>query len=251
MNRKLLLFVSLFFVQLLSAEEEKEPSLELLGSLVETWTELRKEVAAEKREWREQKSFLESEIRLLENEILQLNTEIEEFQQFSSALEVQQQKQVSKKQELMEFMQSLEPVLDNMETFVRRRISEVPPALQDQVVVEEKSRTVDRVQSVASSLRALEELLGNVHVVREMLVDDQGNRREMEVMYFGLAQGFAVSATDEWAAWGNAHSGEWKWESQPDLAPDIRKALEIYAQQRPATFVLLPFQLPDDQESQP
>lgn len=236
------IFLLLFPVSLRAVASEPA-SLGTLEQLVRTWTGLRQEIAAEQRSWAEQKSVLESERILLQKEIATLTAEIQAFEEFSTAREQQNKQLTEEKEELSAFFAGLKPLLDETESFVRKQQQNLPAPLRDRVVLPKSTREVERVQNLASALRTLDELQNTFHAVREILPVAGAENREMEVLYFGLVQAFAVSSDYDWAARGVPTDAGWEWTAQPELADEIRLLLEMQAQNRAAGFLQLPLQL--------
>jgi hypothetical protein len=106
----------------------------------------------------------------------------------------------------------------------------------------EKQSLAERAQRVVALYTQLEQLLNNFHVTQQMLSTGEG-RRQVDVLYLGLANGFAVSADDQWAAIGTPGDRGWQWTPVPDQAGAIRDALNVIAQHEPARLVDLPLQV--------
>ena len=52
-------------------------------------------------------------------------------------------------------------------------------------------------------------------------------QRDMDVLYLGLARGYAVSSDDEHALIGTPGPAGWSWRSAPDEAKRIRQAIRL------------------------
>ena len=226
-----------------SSVVKAEEPLETLDALVKTWTELRQEIATEKREWQAQKSQLEMEMSLLQKEFEALSEEQASFQAFSDSGEQERQMLLARKEGLQGKLDALEPLLDRMEAFLAWETVAIPESIRPELTMKRKGRVVDRVQAVATDLIALEKCYGEFHVVREILKDSDGQGREMEVLYFGQAIAYAVSSNDDWAGIGQPHKPDWIWEDRPEMAPQVRKLLKIMEKEEVADFVELPLKM--------
>ena len=72
-------------------------------------------------------------------------------------------------------------------------------------------------------LGEIEALQNRNHVVRELIDPGTGQRREMDVVYFGLARGYAISPNDAAVAAGIPAQTGWRWsELDPSAADAIR-----------------------------
>lgn len=219
---------------------EPKASLDTLEGLVSTLTTLQLEVATEKREWKEQKSFLEAERSLLQKEISSLETELATFREFSTSEEQERNQLLSQQQELTKQLNRWQPRISQMEKWISAYQKLIPEALFSEPFTSEEGRIVDRIQSIASALTRLESLHNDFHVTRELLPDEQGQNIEMEVLYFGLSQALAVSPTNDWAGVGSPSSEGWTWQTNKNWASAIRFALEVIEQKRGAELIELP-----------
>ncbi len=228
-----------------------DESVKTLEGLVKTWTELRQEISAEKREWQEQKARLEMEMELLVKEFAELAAEQTAFQAFSDSGEQERQALLAQKEALQSKLDGLIPLLEKMEGVLQWENTAVPEAIRPELSLKSEGRIVDRVQAVATDLIALEKLYGEFHVVREILEDHAGQRREMEVLYFGQAIAYAVSSNDDWAGIGQPGRPDWVWEDRPEIAPRVRKLLKIMESEEVADFVDLPLKVQPQAEVLP
>lgn len=222
-----------------------------LEGLVKTWTGLRQEIASEAREWQKQQAFLKAEISLLKREVAGLQKEIQAFEDLGSSEDRKREAQLFRKQELASEIAEMAPMLDRVEAALRELQPRLSSAGADQLALPQKNRVVDRVQQVAGTLGVLENMFSAFSVEREMLPDGSGNSREMDVLYLGQSQAFAVSAGNDWAAVGVPDDAGWHWEPVPEQAPAIRQVIAIYAQQQPTAFVALPLQFQSSGEASP
>ncbi|WFB35242.1 DUF3450 family protein [Kiritimatiellota bacterium B12222] len=233
------------------AAEVKKVDLDPLEDLVETWTGLRLEIANEKRIWKEQKAFLQQEQALLLKEIEALEAEKEEFEAFSSTVDQEQATLLQEKENLQAGLSALTPLLSEMEQALVEQNNQLPEFLQLDLQLNSEKRVVDRVQAVAAAFTQLESLLGDFHASKLLLPDDEGRRREVDVIYLGQALAFAVSTNDDWAGVGRPDAEAWDWQTRPNLAPQVRRLLEMLDGKQMPQFVEVPLQLFELEEIQP
>ncbi len=62
----------------------------------------------------------------------------------------------------------------------------------------------------------------------------------MDVLYLGLACGYAVSTDNSIAAMGSPSGSGWQWTIQPDIAPEVRSLIQIQKKEQPPALVTLP-----------
>lgn len=230
-----------------------ENQLDGLDRLVGQWMALRQAVAVEEREGRELLDQYAREQGLLQAEAAQLREELEVGQDGSRTGEQEKAEWLSRQEVLTKSVVDLGPVLDRTEAELRVWAPRIPPALRPPLEVllarlPENSRVAaqvpvsERCQTVVALLTGLEELQNNWHRVTEVLDTEEG-RRQVEVLYLGLAQAFAVAPGDTWAALGHPGPAGWRWTPAPQQAGAIRRALRLYARDETADLVILPVQL--------
>ncbi|MCK4591106.1 MAG: DUF3450 family protein, partial [Candidatus Latescibacteria bacterium] len=110
----------------------------------------------------------------------------------------------------------------------------------DQLQKAPEQSVTRRLQVVLSLYGEIERLQYGVHVVKEVLQTSPGRSREMDVIYLGLAQGFAVSVDNQMAGIGRPTANDWRWEWRPEIAAEVRKAIAFYRHEKTADFVHLP-----------
>lgn len=238
----------------LPAQAQDSNSLPTLEALVKQWVELRSQLGSESRQWLEQEAQWKQEIGLLEREQAALKDEIDSASRQQASATRDQLDQLRRQDELRQILEGLRPALDRAEADLRAWVVVLPPALREPLAelqsrlpadnaAAAKAGTAQRVQTVVALYAQIEELGRGTHVVKEILADERGTRREMDVLYLGLARAYAVSPDQAWAAVGTPAAGGWAWAPQPDLAPRVRRAIDVQQEQVAAELVALPIQV--------
>ena len=229
------------------AAAQETSNLDTLDGLVGQWLALRTTIAEENRSWQARKAQWESEIQLLATEQLTLEKEIAENADFASSAE-KEQAEILKRRDAMEAeLEQLEQTIGRAETNLKQWKLRIPPGLNPTLSesfralenAEQQSLTT-RAQNVITLYSQIELLQQSFHATREMLDTGKGARRQVDILYIGLARGFAVSPNTDWAAIGLPTDQGWKWIARPELAPKIRRALEIFNHEETAELVTLP-----------
>jgi hypothetical protein len=238
-----------------AAETNVAPlSVHSLESLVSEWVGLRSEIAAETRGLREKKLQWTEEIKLLETEKLELEKEIADADALVTSAEQKRADLLESNRRMQEALAGLEPVLDRAEAELRLWKTRIPASLGAELVPLFSRLAVrqspgadrgvaERLQVVIALYTQIESLQCGVHVAREVLSFGAGGRREVDVLYMGLAAGFAVSPDNRAAAIGTLSKGGWTWKPRDDLAPGIRKAIAVFNREAAARFVTLPLSI--------
>ncbi len=250
-----LCFLSSCLLAVRTPAGETPPAAELrtLDGLVEHWMALRTTLAEEKREWDERRWQWEDEIALLEKEAETLRREREDGISFASSFEAKRAVALAHKERTEAELRKLRPVLDRAEADLRRWQERIPaglrsplaagfaalPATQTQA---DKLPLARRAQTVAALYAQIETLQNQFHAVCETL-NVEGGRRQVDVLYVGLARAFAVSAGNDWAAVGVPSDPGWSWTPAPGEATAIRRVIDMVNRKAAAQLVDLPLQV--------
>lgn len=237
----------------LSAPAE-EASLKELDGLVGRWIGLRTTMAQEERSWAARQDQWLAEINLLEQESKALDQQMATFGETASSEEQAQAQLLKHKQAMRAELGRLAPVLDRAERelitwetrlpkSLRLPLAPLFKALPKTSADAEKREVTHRVQTLVSLFTQIENLQHGFHTTREMVEIEAGTRRQVDVLYVGLARAFAVSLGDDWAAVGTPGDHEWHWQAQPEHAAAVRNAINLLKRQKAAELVHLPMQL--------
>jgi hypothetical protein len=225
-----------------------------LDALVGRWMDLRSAIADEKRQWQARQEQWQVEIQLLEEEKAKLQKEIDDFNQFASSVEKDRAAILARKETMETVLKDLEPILDRSEKRLRSGRQWIPGSLGqkfakvfDELMNPRNSDTkkplTERIQRVVALYTQIEILQAGLHSTREILETGQSQRRQVDILYIGLARGYAVSSDDQWAAVGVPHSEGWVWTERPEIAANVRLALQVLDRQKTAALVDLPISI--------
>ncbi|MCE9613467.1 MAG: DUF3450 domain-containing protein [Lentisphaerae bacterium] len=227
------------------------PSLE---GLVRQWVDLRTQTASESRAAVEQEQHLRTEIDILERERASLQSQRDDLDRQQQARAADLNAQSARQAQLKATLDGLRPAVERAEADLRRWQPRIPEPLSGPVAADFQQLSssaarpgdeplAQRLMVALALYTRIEALQGSMNVVKQILTDGQGGRREMEVLYLGLARGFAVSPDDQWAAVGVPAADGWHWEARPALAEAIRRAIELQQRGHPAALSPLPLQV--------
>ncbi len=236
------------------AGAQTNAGLPTLEALVRQWVDLRGELASEQREWRERETRWRSEIDLFEREAEALRSEIAAAESIQEAQGREQVDQLARRERVETALTAVTPVLDRAEADLRGWQRRLPPilraGLEDAFARLPREggggrpgRASERIQTILALYAQLESLGHAVHAGRELLTAADGERREVEVLYLGLARGFAVAGEGDWAAVGVPTAEGWSWTARSGLAPSVRRALAVHRREQTPGWVALPLGL--------
>ncbi len=245
------------FLAMTSASQShaQENQLTVFEKDVREWLQLRTELARENRQWQEEKAMLLEELRLLEDQKKRTETllSLRQTDQQHTARELDALR--VEKQQLENVQRSLSASLGKAEQDLASWKTKLPAALRTdfQSILQQKFIAAPdakngqdlsaRLQSVLSLYSHLEELDKITHGKKMVISGPDGTEREMEVLFFGLGIGFALSADASLAGLCHPQKNGWVWEWHPEIAPQVKQAMECFRKERPAQFVLLPLKV--------
>ena len=239
-----------------------EPSsVSSLEDMVRQWTDLRLQLAEEQRQWDEGRQHGLREVELLKKEAAALEAVISESREFAATAERERTELLARRDAMETALRDIEPILDRAEAVLRQwgpRLPVTPAApLRDAFARLPRDqadavgrRLSQRLQLVVALFTQIESMQHAIHVVKEVVPLADG-RREMDVLYLGLARAFAVAPDNEQAAVGEPGSQGWQWASAPTLAPQIRQAIAVANSEEPATLIELPLLVTRDIQDTP
>ncbi len=235
--------------------------LTALDALTGRWLAVRTQLAEERRSWQEQEAHAKREIALLEAEQQRRTAELAESRTFMSDVEQERASVLGRKDQIDAEFERLEGLVLSSEAALRAWEDRIPAGLRQQVAAgfaalprnaasARRTGLSRRLQTVVGLYTQIEALQNGVHVSQEIL-EPQGVRREVSVLYIGLARGFAVSRGGDWAALGFPGAQGWEWTPAPEAAGEIRLAISIVNREEVAQLVDLPMQVQRKNREEP
>ena len=240
--------ISILLVGILGISSAQASDLNSLEELVGQWVGLRKEIAEGQQAWMRQEKQWQQEILLLEEESRQLDEMIEREKQLSLDKEDVVAGQLERKDELTKVVADVGLVTDRATARLSEIVQFIPKSLQSENILRgcrqssggrDSLPSTRRLQYLVAVLSEIESIQHSSHVVQELIEGDEG-RREMDVVYLGLACGFAVSPDSSVAAVGRPSASGWKWAESQGFAPEVRKLVSIKQQKLPPAIVNIP-----------
>jgi len=223
-----------------------------LEKLVGQWIKLKKEIAQTDAKWQKQKKILASEKMLLQQQNNELNGLLKKKQEQKNRANEELNTQKQKCQQKEKLITNLQNLLLINEEFLHRWSDKLPELLKQEIQLstqelQEKNRTVTlanfakRFQNILGLYSNLQQLNNSIHCGK-MLMKNQKREFEAEVIFLGVAIGYAISPDGKWAAVGipDKTSWQWQWQNNPKLATTIKQAISSYRKESAGKFVLLP-----------
>ncbi len=245
-----------------AAEATRQPALPALEGLVRQWLNLRAQTAQEDRAWQEQQRSWQRELDLLEEEKSRLEARLHAVDRERRTIETEYDTLRHERDGLRHAMRAIEPLLNDIETHLRSvapliptvgapdlraaltALTAPPPAPATRVatapaVGAEPVNVTARLQRALALLTEVETVQNTIHTGRELIAFD-GKRRELDVLYIGLAGAYACSSDGSVGAVGTPAANGWQWRAAPEVASEVRAALRILDRAQPARWLHLP-----------
>ncbi len=236
-----------------ATESDRGTDLRSFDALVTKLASLRSEIAAEKRLWREQRPQWGREIELLEVERERLQTELEQYREERSDAVARREDMLRRQTELEQLLKKVEGAVRRAEIGLRAVEPMIPPALRanlDEAYrhLPENDRAAEntpltrRLQRVLALYSGIQRMQTEMQTARVMVELPDG-RREMDVIYLGLARAYAISPDASVAAVGRPGAEGWTWTRADGFETRIRDALAVYSREVPVRLVELPLEI--------
>ncbi|MCS1409701.1 MAG: hypothetical protein M2R45_02885 [Verrucomicrobia subdivision 3 bacterium] len=232
------------------SKSEAQSVLESTRSVVEKWIEARKTIAEIRSDWIVEKEILEQSIAAFERELKSLNTQLEQVDSGSNQTdkelaEVQREKGALRlaSDELKVSVGKLEAKLRGLAPGFPAPVTEKIEPLFNRIPEDPEETTLglsSRLQNIVGILNELDKFNGSLSVVSELRKTEAGAEVQTRVMYVGLGQAYFIDKTGEFCGYGISSPSGWTWTVQQEMGPAIAKAIGVYENSEPATFVGLP-----------
>ncbi len=220
--------------------------LQTLESLVGQWVDLKGAADQEQREWLVQSAQWRREMDLLRDAESTLDSSLASLEADATSWQQRSTGLMERRDRLRSVLEQVDRSLAQSLPRLDALVAYVPPVLKDAVAAfasipgDRVATVVERLPIVMDTIRGLETLQDGVHTARMMIVLEGEPRREMEVVFLGLARGYAVTADDRVAAVGYPGASGWQWVPLPGAAPAIRQLVRVARQDTPPRLVSIP-----------
>ncbi len=249
-NPRLLLAAGVIFFSANAGAMPSDSPVRTLDGLVGQWVDLRGQIAGEQRAWSAQSAQWRQERDLLRQEQERLAAALS---QLEAADETQRERSadlLERREHLRSSIAGVDGVLQRLEPDVAALAAQVPAALMTPDLeaallpatgaADSQASVSARLQRALGVVTAIESLQSRIHVTRAMVALPEVPRREMDVVFLGLACGYAVTADGSLAAAGRPTPAGWVWEPLPSEAATVRRLIQVAKQDVAPALVTFP-----------
>lgn len=237
---------------LLLADVVVAEALRALESQVLRLADLQRTEWSARQDWQSQRQLLQDQLAMLQKQSAALAAALAAQQQETAAVATGNAAVVAELSALQARLGELRAALllqNDVLLALRRRL---PPDLRRQLqdVFARLEHPTDQepaltalpgiLQTQLSVLTEIAQYDHGIHLTKEVLPDTDGQRCEYDVMYFGLAVAYALSAGGDRAGMGVPTADGWEWRWQDEWIPAVAQAMAVARKEQPAQLLRLP-----------
>lgn len=222
-------------------------------STLEQWVDTQRRLASERASWEIERESIRDLVALYREELEMLTKQIEESEEDVSAAESARQELLARDDRLKAVEDRVHAALAGVETRLRALRPLLPEPISQELrplfnqLPEDSAQTErsigQRIQYVVGLLTQIQRFNTAVTVtesIRELSEDDI---IQVDTIFFGLGSAYYVDAEGTRAGYATLGEAGWSWIEDPDLAPRVRTAINIYQGRTQATYVELPVRI--------
>lgn len=248
----LLSFATAFSPLMVAAAEDTNP-LAAARDTYREYIEIRKVIGEESAAWSTQKETLADMLEVLKAEIAELDEKMAALQ--SSATSADQKRAELNTQ--LEASRATSKAFDGTIAALEQRVITLTAALPTPLTTELKPLLArlpedpaktrlsysQRLQNVIGVLAQTDKFNADVKYISEVK-DVDGESREVQTLYLGLAAALFTDASGDYAGFGYPSSSGWKWEAAAgEQALEVARAVDVYLARQSPEFVSVPLKV--------
>jgi hypothetical protein len=246
-QKRLRLFIGLLIFAFLAPAWGASP-LDDVQKTVTEWVRVRAETARIEDDWTWQQMLMQSTLEALQERTRQLVAQRTELEARTAEERRDTADLMERRQALKDAQAQAENHLQLLGDRLARMRAWLPPRLS--VALELPYRSLAKPNADASErMRYAMVILDRcvrfnrtVSVDEEMITAANGEKRLMEVVYWGLSHGYALDRSGNEAYLGAPTESAWAWTTLPDMAPQVAKLINASLDKAEPAFVILPAQ---------
>ena len=247
-GRNLLFLLACLQGAVLSAADDRLSQVE---KTMDRWVELEQRVAVEENAWGSERELLVNTAAALTKEQASLSRNLASFELASRLYENNLKGVTAEIDRIKVANDKFSVDLGLLEKQVRDLGPSLPEPLMKHVNPllantgkgegDEERSMAERSQNLMAILSAISQFANSLTLTHSLRTSDSdGSRFDVEVLYWGLAIGFATDAAGSRGWILRPGESGWTWEEFPDGGPDIKTLIGVYKKQREPVLVTLP-----------
>ena len=230
--------------------EDVGASMDNARSLLQKWAETQRLIAAERSEWEQGKSVLQSRIQLLQVALQENDKKMKEAREKLAEAKTKIAEAEAEKKQVKEASDALLEIAPKLEKGVRDLCDLIPTAVKEKVKVlleripkeghPDMKNSALRMQNVLGILNELNKANTEIASLPEIHDIGGGKKAEVKAIYLGLGQGYYVNSAGDMAGRGTPAAGGWKWAAEPTIAKKMIEVLDVMKKTVAPKLVELP-----------
>jgi hypothetical protein len=238
------------------AQSSAQSNFDLARATLENWVETRQLISKEKADWEVERQALTDSVELLKKEMATLDENIERAEGDTTAADTEREKLLAENEALKGAAATVGNLIGAIEQRVLKILAVLPEDLKGRENVQMLQRRVpknpqatrlslsERMQTIVVLLTEVEKFNSSLNIAVETRKVPSGEMAQVTTFYLGLAQGFYVDATRQFAGVLTPGPEGWVATDRNDLAPLIGDVLDLYTKQKqPPQFVKIPVEI--------
>jgi hypothetical protein len=246
-QKRLRLFAVLQLCALLTPTWRASP-LDDVQKTVTEWVRVRAETARIEDDWTWQQTLMQSTLEALQERTRQLEAQRTELEARTSEERRDTADLMARRQALKDaqaqatvHLRLLGERLVRMRAWLPPRLS-VALELPYRSLAEPEADVSGRMRYAMVILNRCVQFNRTVSVGEEIVTAANGEKRLMEVVYWGLSHGYALDRSGNEAYLGAPTETAWAWTTLPDMAPQVARLINASLDKTEPAFVILPAQ---------
>ena len=215
---------------------------------VTEWVRVRAETARIEDDWTWQQMLMQSTLDALQQRTQQLEAQRTELEARTAGERRETEDLTARRQAMKDAQAQAADHLQLLgERLVRMR-AWLPPRLSAALELPYRSLAKpdadisERMRYAMLILNRCDQFNRTVSVDEEMITAANGEKRLMEVVYWGLSHGYALDRSSNEAYLGAPTESAWAWTSLPGMAPQVAQLINASLDKAEPAFVILPAQ---------
>lgn len=212
---------------------------------VDRLVRLRQEIHREKVEWEAQQQTLGQRVRLLQREKEMLRQRIAETDRVMDEAGEELVELERRRERQERALANAARALDKFDDELATARAAVPNGLDEDLQIDRPAsdRVVVRLRNALAWAEGVHRLDQEIHHHRQLMDVPEVGRLQLDLLYLGLSQAYAVSRDDRVAGHGVWNGSQWSWSWDPAWAPVVRAAVQIHEGQQAPRWLHLPIKI--------
>ena len=238
------------------AQSAAQSNFDLARATLEKWVETRQLISKENADWEVERQALTDSVELLKKEMATLDENIAKAEGDTTAADTEREKLLADNEALKNASATVGGLVGNIEQRVMKILAVLPEDLKGRENIQLLERRIpknpqatrlslsERMQTIVVLLTEIEKFNSSLNIAVETRKVPSGEMAQVTTFYLGLAQGFYVDATRQYAGVLTPGPEGWVASDRNDLAPLIGDVLDLYNKQKqPPQFVKVPVEI--------